>query len=354
MNYYSATILIIVMAMVIMAVSIILNSSFSKGEKGRSLILVLLVILCSICEWGGVTLERNSTNLVLLHKFVKTFELCATPFLGLIASRIPKKGKPNCLDWCIFSVCVLNAILEIVSFFTGFIFNVDANNAYTHESCYFIYLVSYMIGALYFIYTVIRSFQRKDIAYAIPNVLVILFISASVIIQLVNSSLKIDWLSICISVILFLKFYGDILANTDGLTGLLNRLSFENQIKKLKKPITIIFFDIDSFKEINDKYGHVYGDECLEKVSNDLKNVYDKYGKIYRYGGDEFCILLKDEIVEDALSEKFLSLIKKEKELDYKFPDVSFGHAHYDPAADNILDILDEADHNMYQNKHDN
>lgn len=354
MNYCSATILIIVMAMVIMAVSIILNSSFSKGEKSRSLLLVLLVIVCSICEWGGVTLEQNSTSLVFLHKFIKAFELCATPFIGLIASRIPKKGKPSCLDWCVFGVCVLNVVLEIVSFFTGFIFNVDTNNVYTHGDCYFIYLASYIVGALYFVYTVISSFKRKDIAYAIPNVLVILFIAASVVVQLVNSSLKIDWLSICISVILFLKFYGDILANTDGLTGLLNRLSFENQIKKLKKPITIIFFDIDAFKEINDKYGHVYGDECLEKVANNLKNVYDKFGKIYRYGGDEFCILLKGGVTEDTLSEEFLSLIKKEKELDYKFPDVSFGHAHYNPAVDNILDILDEADHKMYQNKRDN
>ena len=89
-------------------------------------------------------------------------------------------------------------------------------------------------------------------------------------------------------------------ANNDSLTGLGNRHLMEKEIlaaiktavaKKL--PITIGILDIDCFKQLNDTYGHIQGDKCLKTVASILKTAVSEWGHVYRFGGDEFIILLE-------------------------------------------------------------
>ncbi|MGL1935938.1 MAG: diguanylate cyclase [Fibrobacterales bacterium] len=94
------------------------------------------------------------------------------------------------------------------------------------------------------------------------------------------------------------------LSITDSLTGLSNRRSFDNHLQKewgrchrYNKPITLIMFDIDDFKAFNDNYGHLAGDECLQKVGLFLLQlkVAQRPGDIMaRYGGEEFAVILSD------------------------------------------------------------
>lgn len=94
----------------------------------------------------------------------------------------------------------------------------------------------------------------------------------------------------------------EIFAITDSLTGLTNRRYFDLQIIKEwqrclrnKRSISIIFFDIDYFKEFNDAYGYLAGDNCLQKIASTLKesSLFKRTGDlIARYGGEEFIILL--------------------------------------------------------------
>jgi diguanylate cyclase (GGDEF)-like protein len=91
-----------------------------------------------------------------------------------------------------------------------------------------------------------------------------------------------------------------VLASSDGLTGLQNRRMLDNvleetleQCSSSKSPFSIILFDIDRFKEFNDYYGHVQGDDCLKMIANLLLDSL-QFGpeKVYRYGGEEFVLLL--------------------------------------------------------------
>ncbi|MCS7233923.1 MAG: diguanylate cyclase [Synergistetes bacterium] len=109
-------------------------------------------------------------------------------------------------------------------------------------------------------------------------------------------------------------------ALTDRLTGALNRGSLETMvvlnIKKKKvegTPFSVVIFDIDNFKEINDKYGHVFGDDVLRKVTEVVKSGLSNGDLLYRYGGDEFCILMPGRKLEDAFAvmERILSNVEK-------------------------------------------
>ena len=90
-------------------------------------------------------------------------------------------------------------------------------------------------------------------------------------------------------------------AETDGLTGLLNRRAFDTRIKQVflhtmrqkDSPLSRLFFDLDHFKEVNDKFGHQVGDEHLCKMADVLRNVIrEDVDFAFRFGGDEFAVII--------------------------------------------------------------
>lgn len=108
-------------------------------------------------------------------------------------------------------------------------------------------------------------------------------------------------------------------ATTDELTGLFNRRFFwetlireDNRSKRLNQPYSILMIDIDNFKQINDKYGHLKGDEVLVVVAETLKENMRSFDTIARFGGEEFIVLLPntDKIAAKIVAEKILSIIR--------------------------------------------
>ena len=99
------------------------------------------------------------------------------------------------------------------------------------------------------------------------------------------------------------------LSTTDGLTGLSNRRRFDEFLEREWRRsmrqhscISLILMDIDYFKEYNDFYGHLAGDECLKRVAGVLLNVVRRAGDLAaRYGGEEFACILPDTDAEGAM-----------------------------------------------------
>jgi diguanylate cyclase len=95
-------------------------------------------------------------------------------------------------------------------------------------------------------------------------------------------------------------------AMRDGLTGLFTRGAFDAKIRENfedykagKKEFSIIVFDVDKFKDINDKLGHIAGDKVLKKISECLEESFRKDDFIARYGGDEFTVII-EELTEEG------------------------------------------------------
>ena len=90
-------------------------------------------------------------------------------------------------------------------------------------------------------------------------------------------------------------------AETDALTGLLNRRSFDEKLRQAflhtmrqkNSPLSLLLLDLDHFKEINDKFGHQVGDEHLNKTANILRSIIrEDVDFAFRFGGDEFAVVL--------------------------------------------------------------
>lgn len=82
------------------------------------------------------------------------------------------------------------------------------------------------------------------------------------------------------------------LSSTDRLTGLGNRLAFDiamEEAERTSTPFSMAIVDIDDYKNINDAYGHAFGDECLKTIADELREEFET--GVYRYGGDEIVVL---------------------------------------------------------------
>lgn len=153
----------------------------------------------------------------------------------------------------------------------------------------------------------------------------------------------------------------------DGLTGIGNRRSFDEYIKiawknarRSKKPISLIMGDIDNFKLLNDKYGHLKGDDCLIDVGRTINsNIRRPLDFVARYGGEEFIVILPETNSEAAfkIAEEIRKAIKaleipNEDSLVSEHMSMSFGLATIIPnQEDRIEDFIDQADKAMYKSK---
>lgn len=94
----------------------------------------------------------------------------------------------------------------------------------------------------------------------------------------------------------------------DHMTGVGNRLLMEEALVRAKAsqarfdiPYIVVILDLDSFKEVNDKAGHLVGDRILQRFTRAVKAQLRGYDEVFRYGGDEFVLLLKDADKQNAI-----------------------------------------------------
>lgn len=143
----------------------------------------------------------------------------------------------------------------------------------------------------------------------------------------------------------------------DNLTGLLNREGLNQNIPKYEKhkEYTVIFYDLDNLKKINDCYGHDDGDLILKYATERLR-YWEIYGDVYRIGGDEFLVVISNELSKEKLT--YLINGFDNSPLNYEFDNdfkciFSYGYAIKSKSIKKSFNtVMNEADEKMYQMKH--
>lgn len=152
------------------------------------------------------------------------------------------------------------------------------------------------------------------------------------------------------------------MAERDGFTSLMNRITFQRKVDELilnsenpQRVSAFIMMDIDAFKRINDKYGHLVGDKVLIAVAEYLKKMFRKEDLIARLGGDEFAVFLKNGITEDIMEERITALcgglsleIGDQKEINISS---SIGLAFFPQDGSNFTELYRNADTALYESK---
>ena len=153
------------------------------------------------------------------------------------------------------------------------------------------------------------------------------------------------------------------LATTDGLTKLYNSRSFYSQLElevdrynRYKHPLSLLLLDIDNFKDFNDNFGHLEGDKVLVRFSQIIKSCLRTNDSAYRYGGEEFTVILPETNGDEAktVAQRIRSSLETEK---FKpIPDknakitISIGVTQYFPKEE-LSAFIRRADKAMYLSK---
>ena len=152
------------------------------------------------------------------------------------------------------------------------------------------------------------------------------------------------------------------LANTDGLTGLLNKRYFDRVLTVLEQhsqPFALFYMDLDRFKPVNDTYGHDVGDKLLKGVSQRLQGCIRSRDYAFRLGGDEFALLLLGPMESEACASKMnliCEMVAVPYEIDGNTVSVgaSCGYALYPAESVDVQQVRCIADQRMYENKQAN
>ncbi|MCD6155792.1 MAG: GGDEF domain-containing protein, partial [Candidatus Atribacteria bacterium] len=146
----------------------------------------------------------------------------------------------------------------------------------------------------------------------------------------------------------------------DQLTGAYNRHFFEeymqkelSRCKREKYPLSVTMIDVDRFKEINDLYGHVFGDEVLRMIVHTIKRNVRASDVVVRYGGDEFIVVLPHASLQDAqaVMKRIKVKLRGSQILGEPFPlSISYGICVFDGQKE-LPQLLQEIDRAMYSMK---
>ena len=146
-------------------------------------------------------------------------------------------------------------------------------------------------------------------------------------------------------------------AQTDGMTGLVNHVTFYNSLKReverfnrYQHDLSLVMIDLDGLKTINDKYGHLAGDAVICHVAEKIKNCVRKTDIAARYGGDEFAVILTETSMEHAetLAARLLEMVEKEivPFKDEEIPttvSIGIGQCRPNQTVEDFVDTIDSA-----------
>ena len=328
-----------------------LSESLNKKQKRGFLLAFALIACISVLEVITIVVDGAPTGCRWLNILSNYLGFGLTPAVALCLVYVLDK-KSIIRRGFKAAVCCEGAYLLFLAATLpyGLVFSVSRENLYARGEYFYIYVAMYYAAMLYLMVATVRTaaaFQNRSRTLIYP---LTLFLGAETVIQIALPSLHVTWLCVTLLSVLYYIYCSEMWNQLDALTGLLNQNSYLNRTAEMRRSgEVLVVFDVDDFKQVNDRYGHVKGDICLAEIAACIKRAYARHGYCYRTGGDEFCVLLRDGDKEHACARDFVRrLSERRKELDF-LPTVSFGSAEI--SSENVVTGKDRADHNMYRYK---
>lgn len=351
MKEYICTVILLLFSLITLITLVGRNKVLYKFVKSGLILSSALVMACAVAEVIGVVFGGGFFTVPLVFKTAKYIEICTTPLvpIALIKVFTLKSSIP-----AVFIPSIIHIALQTLSLFFGFMFYIDQNCNFRYGNFYWLYYLTIAVNILFLFVEAIKFSRKLQSRNYSSIIMIIIFIIIGSVFHIVDNEVRILWLTVTIGLILLYIYYCNMVYQIEPTTMLLNRRAYDTHKILLNKRAYIIVFDVNNFKDINDKFGHITGDSYLKFVANAIKTVYGKIGLCYRVGGDEFCVITdrKTHATDvERLNEKFSKLLADKNIMAEYAPSVAIGYEFFDDKKSNIYEVIKSADKKMYINK---
>ncbi|MDD3393526.1 MAG: diguanylate cyclase [Anaerotignum sp.] len=346
--------IISIMAMLLLCIIINKNETITRKLKFYFTSAIIGTIMVTLCEIGTYFFEKPHTNLWIQSLLCDVIGFSVSPFIPIfIAFAICNLEFSKYKAW--FLPPIISMFFTMLSPFYGLIFSVSSENIYTRGPLFSIFILAYLWGICVLIQETVKLTKRYQTKSGFVLYLLLFFILFGTTIQIIFPMVHTTWICIALSVTIYYAYFCELSEKFDAQTYLLNRRAYNCAVERMEESwqASVLIFDIDDFKIVNDTYGHPFGDYCLITVAGCIKDVFQEIGLCFRIGGDEFCVITKtaDEAMLEEAKNKFLKKIEKCREKDAKIPNVSVGHGIYKKGLCKVDEVIQKADDQLYEFK---
>lgn len=334
------------------------------------LIAGILFLDATIWSLSGIEYSWMKPLLMILNTIYFVVEgfcafLCFLYVYDILHHSVGQRGKnvfPKAIPLLLFY------ILLVINMFVPFFFMIDEHNKYVRMSGFWICVLveaGYIFAAVGMAVNNSLQGEGKNKSHELHQLILLMLVPVfGGVFQIYNYGIDLLWLFAAIAMLIYYidlqKEYGA----RDSLTGLNNRGKLDRYVSQLelKQQETedwyFMIMDVDSFKKVNDTYGHVVGDEVLRMIADVLKRrLGDQKVLLARYGGDEFAAVIqgrKESEIQRLMSQLIADVqdIKWRVQCPWKL-NISIGYACYDGTKiANVEELIAIADAHMYEQKH--
>jgi len=364
-----------IFALLIIVIIFLSSNKLNSNTYGQRLLrriqLTLIVVLATdAIMWifngkpGKTALIIEYADNMLFYAFVLhvTFSWLQYGWYRIYRTPLQRKYR---IIFCTVPFILLN-ILSISTPWTKLVCYFDESNLYHRGNLNFIYSIFFM---MYILFTSIIALKKYKTTVLQSDKNELLSISSFILAPMIGGVLQAFMYGCSLSspatafsmLLVYLNLQNSAVSQ-DGLTQLNNRFTLDRYLQNYfdsekKENICFIMFDVNSFKSINDTYGHLNGDKALNQIATTLKFSFGRSNAfLARYGGDEFVAILRDCDESRATSEinKFhdaLSNFNSTKKIPFILS-VSAGFCMY-PAegVSSAKELIQQADKSMYEEK---
>ena len=250
-----------------------LSESLNKKQKRGFLLAFVLIACISVLEVITIVVDGAPPGCRWLNILSNYLGFGLTPAVPLCLVYVLDK-KSIIRRGFKAAVCCEGAYLLFLAATLpyGPVFSVSRENLYARGGYFFIYVIMYYASMLYLMVATVRTaaaFQNRSRTLIYP---LTLFLGAETVIQIALPALHVTWLCVTLLSVLYYIYCSEMWNQLDALTGLLNQNSYLNRTAEMRRSGgVLVVFDVDDFKQINDRYGHLQGDACLAEIADCIK-----------------------------------------------------------------------------------
>lgn len=260
-------------------------------------VITIIILLLEVLETALT--GRDGVLFLLMHHLAYSTAFALTPAIPLVILFYLGFSSFTFRSKILISVpFAANAILSVLSIQNGWVFTINEANTYIRGP---LFLSATIISAVYYL-LMLMLLKKLEATIIVPSrillAMVYLLPIFSTLYQLFFNEEIFIFSTVAIALLLYYLIMQEASFDYDLQTKVRNRVSFEHEMRALEQrlhPLALFVFDVNNLKQTNDAWGHQEGDALLANVADLLTRVFAQKGKVFRVGGDEFCVLVETQ-----------------------------------------------------------